>query len=309
MEVFCGSCGVINRVDRAYCLRCRRRLFPASRYDLALDDFVYAGDKTNLSVVEDAGWLPALIGGNRVSAQEAAIRENLSRFAQRVEPLSPLDLVMRKVGDQLGLSVLPEAFVVPSNVANAAVMGAERSPILVVTHSTLQLMNERELEMLVGHELAHVKSRHMLYHTTAESMARGGSILASLFGAGIVAYPLQMSLLAWHRESEITADRAALIIGDGGLESFTSMLTKTLLYNGGDGGPGGISELFRTHPDHERRLALARDFCSSHDYLKGREKLRRREELIHQSVPFCKSCGNPKQPTANYCGKCGKSLR
>jgi len=309
LEVYCPHCGVINRSDRAFCLRCKRRLFPLTKLDLELDDFVYPGDRTNLSVIEEAGWLPAFVAAQRIRGKEVALREHLSRSAQRVENLSLLDAKMRTCGDRLGLARLPEAYVVTSPMANAAVMGTERSPIFMITAAALQLMTEKELEMLVAHELAHIKSRHMLYHTAAESIAAGGSIVASLLGMGMVAYPLQISLLAWHRESEITADRAALLLGRGDVKVFTSMLTKTLLYNGGEGSGSVLSELFLTHPEHQRRIALAREFCSSPEYARSRDKLDRREKRAGENAPNCTSCGAPRQPRANFCGRCGKSLK
>jgi Zn-dependent protease with chaperone function len=224
-----------------------------------------------------------------------------------VKNLSDLDLCMRGCGDRLGLEVLPEAFVMPSPVLNAAVTGTERNPFLVITQVALQVLSGAEMEMLVGHELAHIKSRHMLYHTAAESITTGGSLLASFFGAGLIVYPLQMSLLAWHRESEISADRAAVLLG-GDVNVFESMLTKTLLHNGGEVTGGAISQLFRTHPEHARRLSLAREFYTSWDFARGREKLRRRNELAKTLIPFCGFCGSPKQARANYCGSCGKSI-
>jgi hypothetical protein len=307
MEVSCGHCGVINRSDRVFCLRCRMRLFPVTKFDLTADDFLCPGDRMNLSVVEDAGWLPSVLAGFRLGGKEKSLRESLSREAVRVKNLSDLDLCMRGCGDRLGLEVLPEAFVMPSPVLNAAVTGTERNPFLVITQVALQVLSGAEMEMLVGHELAHIKSRHMLYHTAAESITTGGSLLASFFGAGLIVYPLQMSLLAWHRESEISADRAAVLLG-GDVNVFESMLTKTLLHNGGEVTGGAISQLFRTHPEHARRLSLAREFYTSWDFARGREKLRRRNELAKTLIPFCGFCGSPKQARANYCGSCGKSI-
>ncbi|MDA4123677.1 MAG: M48 family metallopeptidase [Thaumarchaeota archaeon] len=307
MEVFCGHCGVINRSDRVFCLRCRRRLFPISKFDLNADDFLYPGDKMNLSIVEDAGWLPGVLASVRLGGHEKSLRESLSRQAVRVANLSDLDLCMRGCGDRLGLEVLPEAFVIPSAVLNAAVTGTERSPLLVVTQVALQVLSAAEMEMLIGHELAHIKSRHMLYHTAAESITTGGSLLASFLGAGLIVYPIQMSLLAWHRESEISADRAAILLG-GDLNAFESMLTKTLLHNGGEVTGDAISQLFRTHPEHARRLSLAREFYASRDFARGREKLRQRKELAKTLIPFCGFCGSRKLVRANYCGSCGKSL-
>ena len=307
MEVLCGHCGVINRSDRVFCLRCRRRPFPTTKFDLTADDFLYPGDKINLSVVEETGWLPNVLAGARLGGEAKSLRESLSRRSVRVENLSDLDLCMRECGDRLGLEVLPEAFVMPSTVLNAAVTGTERNPLLVVTQVALQVLNPAEMEMLIGHELAHIKSRHMLYHTAAESITTGGSLLASFFGAGLIIYPIQMSLLAWHRESEISADRAAILLG-GDLGAFESMLTKTLLHNGGEVTADAISQLFRTHPEHARRLSLAREFYTSRDFARGREKLSKRKELAKSLIPFCGFCGTPKLARANYCGSCGKSL-
>lgn len=308
MEVFCGSCGVINRTDRIFCLRCRRRLFPTTKFDLTVNDFVYAGDRANLSVIEDIGWIPAALASQRIKGQEIALREFLSKSATRPETLGRLDLCLRRCGDQLGLEVMPEAFVVPSSSLNAAVMGrSEQSAIFMITPVALQVLSDRELRMVVGHELAHIKSRHMLYHTAAESISAGGSLVASFFGAGAITYPLQMSLLAWHRESEVTADRAALLM-EGELNVFALMLTKTLLYNG-EVGSGVVSHLFRTHPEHERRLSLAREFCNSPEFFRGRDKLRLRAEAAATSLSCCRSCGAASRRLDNYCGSCGKSLR
>lgn len=309
MEVYCGRCSAINRSDRIFCLRCRRRLYAPTKFDLALEDFVYPGDSANLSVIEDIGWIPAALAAQRISGQESALREYLTRFAARVEPLGRLDLCMRRCGDQLGLEVLPEAFVVPSGTLNAAVMGrGQPTAIFMMTLVALQVLSEPELGMVVGHELAHIKSRHMLYHTAAESMAAGGSLVASIFGAGLIAYPLKMSLLAWHRESEVTADRAALLMG-GDVRSFESMLTKTLLYNGQSSGGSGISQLFSTHPEYQRRLSLAREFCASQEFAKGRDKLQRRSEIPGTAASFCRLCGAPLRSQDNYCGSCGKCIR
>lgn len=306
MEVFCGRCGAVNRVDRVFCLRCRHRLFPPTNRDLTLADFVYPGDRVNLSVIEDAGWIPAAFASQRIRSEERALRARLSEVAVRPQTLGTLDMSMRRAGDQLGLEVLPEAFVVPSTALNAAVMGSERDSLFMITQVATQVLSESELGVVVGHELAHIKSRHMLYHTAAESISAGGSLIASFLGAGLIAYPLQMSLLSWYRESEITADRAALLMC-GDMDAFVSMLTKTLLFNGGRPGPEGISGLFRTHPDHERRLALAREFYRSPEFSRGREKLLRRGSVGLQS--HCRSCGSPAEPQANYCGACGRSLK
>jgi Peptidase family M48 len=308
LEVTCGRCGVINGSERIFCLRCRYRLFPVTSFDLVPEDYLYDGDRTNLAVIKDAGWLPSVIAQFRIDGQDRSIRAWLSKSAVSVSTLSDFDLCMRRCGDLLGLSVLPDAFVIPSAVLNAAVMGSERNPILVVTQVALQMLRPDEMTMLVGHELAHVRSRHMLYHTAAESVATGGSLLASFFGGGALSYPLRMSLLAWHRDSEVSADRAAVLLG-GDFRAFQSMLTKTAAGNGGPVNGGGISELFRTHPEYGRRLTLANDFYGSVDFARGRDKLRKRAKAGNSLLPLCIHCGRSKTVGSAFCGSCGKSQR
>ena len=54
--------------------------------------------------------------------------------------------------------------------------------MLVISSSMLEIMNERELEAVVAHELGHVKSGHLVYHTLAELLVRGASLSLSLMG-------------------------------------------------------------------------------------------------------------------------------
>jgi hypothetical protein len=58
-------------------------------------------------------------------------------------------------------------------------------------------------EPFFGHEMGHIKSRHLLYHSLAETLAGGIGISASLIGPEInlISMPMRLALLAWQRES------------------------------------------------------------------------------------------------------------
>jgi len=81
---------------------------------------------------------------------------------------------------------------------NAFTFGSEEHASVVVSSGTLKLLTERELSALFGHELAHVKSGHMLYHTVAEVLGGGIGVSASLLGlGGILSVPVRLALCVW----------------------------------------------------------------------------------------------------------------
>ena len=307
-ELPCRFCQAYNRADRTFCLKCRRRIIPLTAYDISDEDFVSQADRETLKMLQGTKPLPHLIEGLVTGNRERAMRSWLANRAMRVENRSRLDDLIRNCGEILGLEILPEAFVVPSPEMNAATFGKDDRPILVITSTALQLLDEPEVTALVGHELGHVKSKHLLYHTLAESFGAGAQMLANFYGAGLVAMPIQMLLLSWHRESEISADRGALLIVDDP-GAFGSMMMKIMGHppSAGDDATGSLAEAFQTHPTFGRRLAMVSEFHVSREYARAREKVATRRRLRKALVPVCRFCGANKNVTDLYCGVCRRS--
>ena len=308
-EIPCRFCQAYSRLDRTFCVSCGRRLIALTKYDLTVGDFLYSGDKDNLAMLRETGPLPYLVGGMVSKGRENSMRSWLARNASRVGLGSRLGSVVVNCSETLGLERIPETFVIPAAELNAATFGRDDSPVMAITSAALDSLDEIEMTALVGHELGHVKSKHLLYHTLAESLGAGASFLANIYGAGIVAMPIQMLLLAWHRDSEISADRAALLItGDPGV--FRSMMLKIVGYPSYATDPPGdssLAEVFQTHPAYGRRLAMVREFYSSREYAQAREKVRLRSRVKKALVPFCRFCGATKTVTEFYCKACGRS--
>jgi hypothetical protein len=78
----------------------------------------------------------------------------------------------------------------------------------------LDLLTDEEQLGVLGHELGHVKSNHVLYKTAARALATAASgIGQATLGAGsLIIYPLRLALSRWDRASELTADRAELLV-------------------------------------------------------------------------------------------------
>ncbi len=167
----------------------------------------------------------------------------------------------------------------------------------------------------LGHELGHIKSGHMLYHTLAEVLGRGASLSASLFGLNILSIPIQLALLSWHRESEVTADRASLLVVKD-VDVVTSLLKKLALSPNpvGEqnvaGEPGMLesaSELFRTHPILSKRIKLVKEFANSSEFLRAEKKIELQQTVLRGLLPFCRYCGTKKTSEALFCPSCRKA--
>lgn len=103
----------------------------------------------------------------------------------------------------------PDIFLMSQPYVNAYTFGADR-PFLVVHSSLVDLLDEQELMAVIGHELGHIKAGHALYRSIAWFLAH---VAMRIFGlGGIASYGLAIALYDWARKSELTADRAELLV-------------------------------------------------------------------------------------------------
>lgn len=114
----------------------------------------------------------------------------------------------------------PPLFVVQTPMVNAYAMGAGQ-PMVAVTSGLLDMLDEREICGVLGHELTHVRLGHVLYRTLAILLMNGGlKVLDRFMGIGrILVMPLQIALYRWYQMSELSADRGELLTS-GSMETY-----------------------------------------------------------------------------------------
>jgi Zn-dependent protease with chaperone function len=105
----------------------------------------------------------------------------------------------------------PDLYVTQTPLVNAGAVGFQH-PFIVLNSGAVSLLDDDEMRVLIGHELGHVISGHALYRTiTILLLELGFQNLPFL--AGIALLPIKVALLEWFRKSELSADRAGLLVG------------------------------------------------------------------------------------------------
>lgn len=190
-----------------------------------------------------------------------------------------------------------ELFVSQTPLVNAGAYGLDR-PFIVLNSGSLALLDDEELTFLLGHELGHILSGHVLYRTMTVlllQLAQQGFPIV-----GLAARAVLLGLLEWGRKSELSADRAGLLavqnpdaalramlkLAGGGSRDETDLnefLDQAEEYRKGGDIADSVFKVFNlmlaTHPFHVLRAAELRDWIEAGDYdrvLRG--EYRRRDE-------------------------------
>ena len=123
--------------------------------------------------------------------------------------------LMREACDILGVDE-PE-FYVSSEANISAYTGCPDKPLVCISRYLLDIMDDNEIMFVIGHELAHIKSQHLIYSAVAQILRQGllETILSSIPGAGLVSggatIALNYALFEWYQAGELTCDRGGYL--------------------------------------------------------------------------------------------------
>jgi Zn-dependent protease with chaperone function len=306
MQIACPSCGVFTEIEKAFCVRCGERVVPLTRYDLEVSDFIYPPDRDAMESLRSLEALSPILDELVVKRHVQSFLSRLRRSSRRIDFSSELGSVVRGCGIVLGLPRLPEAYLLESSAPATFTFGAGDKQFLVISSGLFEILDHGEVKAAIGHECGHMKCHHVKYHTLAEMLVRGAEFSLELAGGllNLISPILRLMLLSWHRESEISADRAALMVsGDPAKPiSLLRKLAKSLptLEN-------QALEPISTHPTHEERINRILEFYRSPEYKTVRKKVEQRLLVSKAISPFCRFCGSSKPVASLFCPRCGKS--
>ncbi len=214
--------------------------------------------------------------------------------AQEVGTSHPLHQTVERLARQAGLP-MPRVYTIPTQSPNAFATGRDpKHAAVAATEGIMRVLDQRELEGVIAHELAHVKHRDTLISTVAATLAAAIMMMArmagwaAMFGGGsrdndrggsnplamllmVVLAPLAAMLIqmAISRSREFAADAggAAIVGTPHGLADALRKLDRASKQIPLEANPAtshlfivnpftgrGLTSLFSTHPPMEQRI-------------------------------------------------------
>jgi Zn-dependent protease with chaperone function len=99
-------------------------------------------------------------------------------------------------------------FVSQTPIVNAGAWGMDE-PFIVLNSGTVALLDDQQLAYIMGHELGHILSDHVLYKTMTALLLQLAQMGFPI--VGLAARAVLVALLEWSRKSELSSDRAGLL--------------------------------------------------------------------------------------------------
>jgi Zn-dependent protease with chaperone function len=184
------------------------------------------------------------------STMERSLRlAALANFARAGESqFASLHAILKEAAESLDLSPLPELYVRLDPAPDARCLGVER-PFILLSSGALELWDEAELTCIIAHEVGHILSGHAVYKTLLALLIKASSVIAAslpLGGAALAA--ASAALREWDRKSELSADRASLLVVQDASVAFRALMKSAA-------GPRvaqmDLNEFFRQARDYE----------------------------------------------------------
>ena len=194
------------------------------------------------------------LGQNLVDANLLADLANETIYISDQPRAAPIIKMVKECAETLQVKA-PRVHIDGSPEPNAYVSGL-REPVLVFTSGLLELYDEspEELRFIIGHELGHIKAKHLKTHFLGSTLVGalvGDRSKNATFKDDFVAALSIGTLLHWYRESEYSADRAGLLCVGGDIKVAKQALLRLVHQT------KPSNKLFDpSHPDFDAQLVL-----------------------------------------------------
>lgn len=178
--------------------------------DIAPRSWEHPADKAALSalrrlpVFDDV--LRTLFGFFGEKPIRLAFQANAVRVSERQFPR--VHGIYREALHTLDVDEPYALYISQTPIVNAGAYGMDR-PFIILNSGTLSLLDDDELRFILGHELGHILSDHVLYRTMTVLLLQLAGMGFPI--VGLAARAVLVALLEWGRKAELSSDRAGLL--------------------------------------------------------------------------------------------------
>lgn len=234
----------------------------------------------------------------------------------------------------LGMSYMPEIYVSGDMMWDCKTYGSDKDAFIIMGTGLATNFRGPELLFLFAREIGHCRTGHALWQTVIKFLMgeqgkrrglMGGGLFAALSPSALMEGAIETPLLAWARQSEITADRAGMLaVGDEEvarrvLLSWTlrsSFLYKQINIDAwlkqqaeGEDDFSKLSELTTSStPYIAKRLRLLSEFASSPELIKWKKVINKYSEAFIKADEKKNAPPPAEESLKTKCAYCGKML-
>ncbi len=321
----CGTCGGDGAAlppSAVFCRECRwlRPLVPG--YAIDTGHFAWAGDAKAMAALRAIKPLNAAAKAVSEKVGRRWIEVSFNGIELSEKQLPHIFMQAVRAARILGMSHMPDVYISGNRPWDCLTFGSDRDFFIVIGSAVAGNFRGVDLLYLLAREMGHCKAGHALWKTVIrfflgeQGPARGfmaGGVLANILSpTAMIGGAIEMPLLAWARQAEITADRAGLIAVGSEAVARRALLTWSLKSSvifqqininawldqqqEDQGDMERLSELTTTStPYLGPRLRLLSKFAASAEYLQLVNWIK---QTIASTVPPKPPAERPQQPVA-----------
>lgn len=223
-QPYCNACGGNGQqlpVAAVYCKECRwlRPLVPGYSIDNAA--FAWAADAKAMAALRAAKPLNAAAKAvsDKVGRRWIEVTFNGVRLSEKQMPhIFGQGIRAARI---LGMTHLPDIYLSGERPWDCLTFGTDKDSFIVVGSAVAGNFQGVDMLYLLAREMGHCKAGHALWKTVirfflgeqgpAKGFMAGGIFNAIFSPTALIGGAIEMPLLAWARQAEITADRAGLL--------------------------------------------------------------------------------------------------
>lgn len=179
---------------------------------LTADQFRHPLDREATNNLRQLPGLDLLIRSVLGSTAEQVFRFNnlASSILVGDRQLPHLHNLLKEACDILDLET-PDLYIQQNPVPNAYTFAMRgEKPFMVIHTSLVEMLDDKEIQAVMAHELGHLKCEHGVYLTLANLLVLATNALP-VWGT-LAAQSMQEQMMSWLRCAELSCDRAAFLV-------------------------------------------------------------------------------------------------